>query len=135
MNYNDWYTDLADIYRVRNRQEGALTKQERVQVAGDVPCRVYRNSVHGPGMQPTAAKAEQEDKLACANEVDIQAGDELIVRRGARLGQSRQKMRAFAGEPACFYEPFGAVIPGLAHQELALLQVEYLRGEVQDGTG
>lgn len=135
MNYNDWYTDLADVYRVQNRQEGALTKQERVLVAEGIPCRVYRNSVHGPRMQSTAAKAEQEDKLACANEEDIQAGDELILRRGARLGQSRQRMRAFAGEPAYFYEPFGAVLPGLAHQELALLQMEYLKGEVQDGTG
>lgn len=135
MNFNDWYTDLVDIYRVRSRQEGALTKQERVQVIADIPCRVYRNSVHGPRMQPTAAKIEQEDKLACGNEVDIQAGDELIVRRGARLGQTRQRMRAFAGEPACFHEPFGAVIPGLAHQELSLLQMEYLKGEVWDGTG
>ena len=120
---------------MQNRQEGALTKQERVQVIADQPCRVYRNTVHGPRMQPTAAKAEQEDKLACANEADIQAGDELIVRRGARLGQTRQQMRAFAGEPAYFYEPFGAVLPGLAHQELSLLQVEYLKGEVRNGAG
>ena len=130
MNFNDWYTDLVDVYRVQNRQEGALTKQERVQVIADQPCRVYRNTVHGPRMQPTAAKAEQEDKLACANEADIQAGDELIVRRGARLGQTRQQMRAFAGEPAYFYEPFGAVL-----QELSLLQVEYLKGEVRNGAG
>ena len=37
-----------------------------------------------------------------------------------------------AGEPARFYEPFGAVIPGLAHQELALYQKEYLQGAVTD---
>ena len=122
MNYNDWYTDLVDIYRVQNRREGALTKQDRVRVAMDVPCRVYRNS-------------EQEDKLACSNDVDIQAGDELILRRGARLGQARKPVRAFAGEPAYFYEPFGAVLPGLAHQELALLQMEYLEGAVDDGDG
>lgn len=135
MNYNDWYTDLVDIYRVQNRREGALTKQDRVRVATDVPCRVYRNSVHGPRMQPTAAKVEQEDKLACSNDVDIHAGDELILRRGARLGLARKPVRAFAGEPAYFYEPFGAVLPGLAHQELALLQMEYLEGAVDDGDG
>jgi len=135
MNWTDWYTDLVDIYRVRSVKNGALTRQERVPVVFGVPCRVYRNTPRGPRMQPTAAYTEQEDKLACADEVDIQAGDELIVRRGARLGQTRQRMRAFAGEPAHFYEPFGAVIPGLAHQELALYQKEYLKGAVEDGTG
>lgn len=135
MNYNDWYTDLIDIYRVRSIKEGALTKQERVPVVFGIPGRVYRSGVSGPRMRPTAAKAEQEDKLACANEADIQAGDELIVRRGARLGQTRQRMRAFAGEPAYFYEPFGAAVPGLAHQEVALLQMEYLKGEARDGAG
>jgi len=134
MNYNDWYTDLVDVYRVQSVQDGALTTQERVLVEANIPCRVYRNSVHGPRMQPTAAKVEQEDKLACANEADIRGGDELIIRRGARLDQARQRVRAFAGEPAYFYEPFGAVLPGLAHQELALLQMEYLKGEVDDGS-
>jgi len=86
-------------------------------------------------MQPTAAASESEDKLACANEADIRAGDELIIRRGARLGEARQRMRAFAGEPVYFYEPFGAVLPGLAHQEVGLLQREYLKGEKTGGTG
>ena len=65
-------------------------------------------------MQPTAAAGVSEDKLACGNEVDIQAGDELLIHRGARLGEVRQTMRAFAGDPVHFYEPFGAVLPGLA---------------------
>lgn len=135
MNYADWYTDLLDIHRVQSRTEGSLTKQERVQVESGVPCRVYRSGVHGPKMQPTAAASESVDKLACDNSVDIQAGDELLVHRGARLGQVRQTIRAFAGDPAYFYEPFGAVLPGLAHQEVGLLQQEYLKGEVPDGAG
>lgn len=129
MNWTDWYTDLADIYRVENVTVGALIKQERVQVAADIPCRVYRSPAHGPRLASPAAYAEEEDKLACGNQVDIQSGDELIVRRGGRLGRQGQKIKAFAGEPAHFYEPFGAVIPGLAHQELALYQKEYLKGE------
>ena len=135
MNYQDWYTDLVDIHRVAPVQDGALTKHERVQIAAGVPCRVYRSGVNGPRMQPTAAKTESEDKLACANEVDIQGGDELLIRRGAALGNTRQTIRAFAGEPAYFYEPFGAVLPGLAHQEVGLLQKEYLKGEASDGAG
>lgn len=135
MNYNNWYTDLADVYRVQPHKEGALTRHERVQIAADVPCRIYQNATRPPRMQPTAAYSEQDDKLACANEVDIMAGDELIIRRGGRLGQTRQRIRAFAGEPAHFYEPFGAVLPGLAHQELALYQKEYLKGAAENGAG
>jgi hypothetical protein len=86
-------------------------------------------------MQPTAADSGSEDKLACDNAVDIQAGDELLVRRGGRLGEARQTLRAFAGDPVYFYEPFGAVLPGLAHQEVGLLQREYLKGEARDGAG
>lgn len=135
MNYADWYTDLVDIYRVQPVKEGSLTKQQRVRVAEDIPCRVYRNTAHAPRMQSTAADSQSEEKLACDNAVDIQGGDELMIRRGAKLGQTRQTMRAFAGEPAYFYEPFGAVLPGLAHQEIGLLQQEYLKGEVPGGTG
>ena len=133
MNYADWYTDRVDIYRVRNYREGALTRQERAKVAEDVPCRIYRNSTHAPRMQPTAAYSESaDDKLACANSVDIRPGDELHIYRGKGLGHVDQRIRAFAGEPAHFYEPFGAVIPGLAHQEIALLQKDYLDAEAGD---
>lgn len=135
MNYQDWYTDLADVHRVTPEKDGALTKHERVLVAENVPCRVYQSGVRGPRMQSTAAASEGEEKLACANEVDIQAGDELLVRRGALLGKTQQTMRAFAGEPARFYEPFGAVLPGLAHQEIGLLRKEYLKGEIGNGAG
>lgn len=136
MNYTDWYTDLAEVRRVRDVREGSLTKHERVTIAEDIHCRVYQSSTHPPQMGRDAASAEDgSDKLACDLSVDIQAGDELLIHRGALLGQTRQTMRAFAGEPAYFYEPFGAVMPGLAHQEIGLLQREYLKGEVQDGTG
>lgn len=135
MNYGDWYTDRMDISRVAPVSDGALSKHQRLPVAADVPCRVYRPQVDGPKMQPTAAKAESEEKLACANEVDVLAGDELLIRRGAGLGQVRQTIRAFAGEPVYYYEPFGAALPGLAHQEIGLLQKEYLKGAVEDGAG
>lgn len=135
MNYADWYTDRMDIRRVRPVLEGSLTRHERAAVAEDVPCRVYRPGAHAPRMRAPAAYSEGEEKLACANSVDIQAGDELLIRRGGGLGQPGPPLRAFAGEPVRFYEPFGAVMPGLAHQEVGLLQREYLKGGVEDGPG
>lgn len=135
MNYGDWYTDLLDIHRVRTFTEGSLAKQERVKAAGDIPCRIYRSGAHSPRMQAPAADSQSDDKLACDNTVDIQAGDELLIRRGGRLGLTRQTVRAIAGDPVYFYEPFGAVLPGLAHQEVGLLQQEYLKGEAEHGTG
>lgn len=136
MNYANWYTDRMTIRRVKPVKDGALTRHERVTVAENVPCRIYRSGVHGPRMQPTAAYTESaDDKLACANEADVRPGDELLVCRGKSLGRTRQVIRAFAGEPARFYEPFGAVIPGLAHQEIALLQKEYLDAEAKEWTG
>ena len=134
MNYADWYTDRMDIHRVKPVKDGALTRHERVRTAKDVPCRIYQNSVHGPRMQSTAAYMESaDDKLACGNDVDVRPGDELLVYRGKGLGQVQQTIRAFAGEPVHYYEPFGAVIPGLAHQEIALLQKEYLDAEAEEG--
>ena len=132
MNYADWYTDRMTIRRVRSFQEVALTRQERVTVAENIPCRVYRSGAHSPRMQPTAAyTGSADDKLACANDVDVRAGDELLIWRGRGLGQVHQPIRVFAGEAVCYYEPFGAVMPGLAHQQLALLQKEYLDAEVE----
>ncbi len=136
MNYADWYTDLAEVRRVQAVKEGNLTKHERVTVLENVPCRVYRSTAHPPRMDRPAAMVEDgSDKLACANEVDIRAGDELLIRRGAGLGRDGRTIRAFAGEPAYFYEPFGAVMPGLAHQEIGLLQRGYLKGGAPDGAG
>lgn len=137
MNYADWYTDRMTIRRVKSYRDGGLTRQERVTVAKDIPCRVYRSGANGSRMQPTAAYTESmDDKLACANSVDVRPGDELLIYRGRGLGQIHQSIRAFAGEPVYYHEPFGAVMPGLAHQEIVLLQKEYLDAEVkEDGAG
>ncbi|MDE6935461.1 MAG: hypothetical protein K2P26_07620 [Oscillospiraceae bacterium] len=137
MNYQDWYTDRMDIRRVVSAKDGALTVHKRELVAEDVPCRIYRAGAHGPRMQPTAAYTESEDKLACANSVDVRAGDELLIRRGGGLGERRPVIRAFAGDPVYYHEPFGAVMPGLAHQEIGLLQKEYVEGAAgeEDGNG
>ena len=46
------------------------------------------------------------------------------VEKAARLGYALQETRYFAGDPDLYYEPFGAVLPGLAHQEITLLSQE-----------
>lgn len=135
MNYQGWYTDRMDIRRVVPARDGALTVHIRETVAEDVPCRIYRAGAHGPRMQPTAAYTESGDKLACANSVDVRAGDELIIRRGGGLGALHPAIRAFAGDPVYFHEPFSAIMPGLAHQEVALVQQEYAKGAVENGDG
>lgn len=124
MNYLDWYTDTVDAYRVVPVLDGKLTRQERRQVLAGVPCRVYRSDAKAITMDPAAARLEQQNSLMCAASVDIRAGDELHIHRGARLGVAGEAVRVFAGEPNVYFEPFGAVLPGLAHQEIQLLQQE-----------
>ncbi len=127
MNFRDWYTDTMDIYRVEPVQDGALTRHERRQVATGIVCRMYHTTPGTIRMTQTAADVKQEDWVQCDNAVDVQPGDELILHRGAGLGHNTPPIRAFAGEPNYFFEPFGAVMPGLAHQEIKLLQEERVK--------
>lgn len=113
-----------DVYRVTATKTGNLTKHERVQVLTAVPCRIYRSNDKPVTMKQTAADVKQTAKVACGNGVDIHTGDELIITRGGRLGRSQGTTRGFAGTPNYYYEPFGAVIPGLAHQEIVLMEEE-----------
>lgn len=126
MDWTGWYTDTVDVYRTVQTASGALLRQSREQVGCGFACRVYEDSAKPPVMTGQAAEIKQTSKLACANEVDIRAGDELIIHRGGAPGVGRAAfaVRAFAGEPHYHFEPFGAVIPGLAHQEIVLLQQE-----------
>ena len=128
MNFADWYTDLVDVWRVVDTKDGNLTRHERRQVSGGTPCRIYQSDSKAIQMNQQAAAVHQEDKLMCGTEADIQAGDELIITRGARLGKPGPVIRAFAADPNFYYEPFGAGLPGLAHQEIRLLQQERVGG-------
>lgn len=127
MNYVDWYTDTVDVWRNIDVTTGNLTHQERRQVLSAIPCRVYQSSPRAISMSHTAASVKQESKLACGNSVDIHAGDELIIHRGGGLGKAAFDTRAFAGPPHHFFEPFGAICPGLAHQEILLLKEERVK--------
>jgi len=71
-------------------------------------------------MKDTAAQVDPSDTLACDNEVDIRAGDEIMVVRGGMLGSGKKPQRYFAGLPVNYYEPIGGVVPNLAHQAVPL---------------
>lgn len=135
MNFADWYTDLMDVYRVVEVMDGNLIRHSRVKSLSAVPCRIYQSDSKAIRMNQTAADIHQEDKLACDISVNIQSGDELLITRGARLGKTGNVIRAFAADPNFYYEPFGAVIPGLAHQEIRLMQQERVKGGTPDDTG
>ena len=128
MNWGAWYTDTVDIYRVQATTNNNLTTHERALVKSGVPCRVYQNSPKTIHMEQTAANINDDSMLACDNGVDIRPGDELIIHRG----NLPHTIRAFAGEPHYYTEPFGAVIPGLAHQQIKLLNQERVKGGEAD---
>ena len=127
MNWNDWYTDTMSIYRTQEVMDGSLTRHERALVSENIPCRIYQSDNRTINMTETASNVDQSDHLACDISVDVRAGDEIIVKRGGRLGRQGPTIRAFAGDPNLYYEPFGAIIPGLAHQEIRLLQQERVK--------
>ena len=127
MNFSDWYTDTVDVWREVPTLDGNLTRNERQQMSAGTPCRLYQRNMSDITMRQTAAEIKQSDFLQCDNSVDIRAGDELLIHRGAGLGKEVAAIRAFAGDPNYFFEPFGAIIPGLAHQEIRLLQQERVK--------
>ncbi len=130
MNWSDWYTDQMDVYRVTEIKSGNLTRHERGLVLAGVPCRIYQSDNKPINMAQTAANIQESDHLACDISVDVRAGDELIVTRGKALGKTGPVVRAFAADPNLYYEPFGAIIPGLSHQEIRLLQQERVKHEL-----
>ena len=124
INWTDWYTDTMDVYRNVPVKDGSLTRQERQQVLTGVPCRIYQSDNKPINMTQTASSVSQNDHLACDVSADVRAGDELIITRGGRLGRPGPVIRAFASDPNLYYEPFGAIMPGLRHQEIRLLEQE-----------
>lgn len=136
MNYQDWYTDTVDIWRVVLTTTNGLTSADRQQLYTGIPCRIYQSDNQPINMEQTSAYIKQADRLMCDTSVDIKAGDQLIIHRGAALGKTTPDIRAFAADPNYYFEPFGAVIPGLAHQEVRLLQQERVANGSQatDGT-
>lgn len=115
-----WFTDLMDIYRVEAVTTGALTRQERVLVASAVPCRVYSPQKNNLNLRQAASAVYGDEKLACAVDADVEAGDELIVTRGAALGRQTKPVRYIASQPVLYFDPVGAAATGLEHMEVGI---------------
>lgn len=115
-----WFTDLMDIYRVEAVTTGALTRQERVLVAATVPCRIYSPQKNNINLRQAASAVYGDEKLACAVDTDIEAGDELIVTRGAALGRKTKPVRYIASQPVLYFDPVGAAATGLEHMEVGI---------------
>lgn len=126
MNFRDWYTDTMDVFRTVQVVEDSLTRKAREQVLTGITCRIYSDGGGAPNMKQTAADLRESMKLATDNSVEIVSGDELIITVGGRLGHSQEVIRAFAGSCHHYYEPYGAIAPQLAHQEIDLMSVERL---------
>ena len=135
MNFADWYTDTVDVWRIVLTTTNGLTSGERQQLYTGIPCRVYQSDNQPINMEQTSAYIKQADRLMCDPSVDIRAGDQLIIHRGAGLGKTTPDIRAFAADPNLYFEPFGAVLPGLTHQEIRLLQQERVSNGSQATSG
>ena len=117
---SSWFTDLMDVYRVENVATTGLSRQQRQLVLQAVPCRVYSNQKNNITLRNTAATVREDEKLACAIDTDIQAGDELIVTRGGAMGRSIRTERYIASQPTLYFDPVGCAATGLEHMEVGL---------------
>ena len=117
---SSWFTDLMDVYRVENVATTGLSRQQRQLVLQAVPCRVYSNQKNNINLRNTAATVREDEKLACAIDTDIKAGDELIVTRGGAMGRSIRTERYIASQPTLYFDPVGCAATGLEHMEVGL---------------
>jgi hypothetical protein len=82
---------------------------------------VYSNPNADIQMNEQAATTSAGNTLACDIDIDIHAGDEIIVSRAARIRTMPVSVkRYFAGEPNVYVEPFGGIVANLEHQQVAL---------------
>ncbi len=127
--FSGWYTDAMDIYRTESVKKGNVTAQGRKKINSiPIPCRIYSPKKDGPVMTGNASKERASEKLSCDLNVDIRAGDELLIIRGGMLGYGNQPERYFAGNPVNYYDPVGGALTGLQHKEVGLLKDNLIGG-------
>lgn len=115
------YTDTFDSYRVIETDDGGITKHERVKVLEGIECKVYNNPTPDIQMGETAAMSNGNNTLCCDVDVDIKAGDEIIVHRSSRIRDLPvSNDRYFAGRPNIYVMPFGGVMCDIEHMQVAL---------------
>ena len=80
-----------------------------------------------------------DGRLTRHERVPVSAGTPCRIYRSGdkavNMGKPGPVIRAFAADPNLYYEPFGAIVPGLAHQEIRLLQQERVKGGVEHDLG
>ena len=54
MNFQDWYTDTVDIWRVVSTTTNSLTTNELTELYTAVPCRIYQSDNQPINMDQTA---------------------------------------------------------------------------------
>ena len=120
MIFSSWYTDLVDVWRVVNTTESGLTRQVLTKVLGAVPCRVYTVATNNWTARQGAAVSRADEKLSCAVDTDIRAGDTLYITRGGALNSGRTPERYIASNPKAYYDPVGGALTGLQHLQVGL---------------
>lgn len=114
------------IYRNEEKIHHHVNKKERILVEENIPCRIYSTQKNVSNRGDTTFLLQETDKVACDLSVTIKTGDEIFVVRGGMLGMKKEPERYLAGKIQEFYDPVGGVLSGLEHQEIALLQDDFI---------
>lgn len=117
-----WYTDLFKVFRsVQVDKLGVTENTKRILISKDNCGRVYRKSSPNLTNNPQASELSFNDQLMCETDLDIRAGDEIVVLRGYFIGKCNNEGDVYiAGEPADYYTPFGGVAPDVEHKQVPL---------------
>lgn len=123
-NTRAWYTDLFKVYRSQQETKlGVTGNMQRVLISKNNRGRIYRKSSPSLQTSPQASELQFNDQLMCDTELDIRAGDEIVVLRGFFIGKCHENDNGqvyIAGEPADYYTPFGGVAPDVEHKQVPL---------------
>ncbi len=111
------------IYRNEERTIHHVDKKERILVEENIPCRIYSTQKNVSNRGDTAFLLQETDKVACDLSVKIKT--ELQAQKKEPIVNLKAE-RYLAGKIQEFYDPVGGVLSGLEHQEIALLQDDFI---------
>lgn len=117
---NNWYTDLADVYRMVSTVVNGINKPVRTLIRSKMPCRIYKSGNPKEKMTTTYASVALNDLMACHTKEDIRAGDEIHIKRGGRITTTGSTSIYYAGDPTNYFEPFGGARPRIDHKQVPI---------------
>ena len=88
MDWTDWYTDTADVFRNEKVTENSLTHMERRKVLSGVACRVYQTKTSGLQMNQTAADSSGE---LCREVALEKFGEGTLIEQDSQGRQHREQ--------------------------------------------